>query len=429
MAGLVVSKAGQGGIIINVPTQFETIDHLAKVIIDDLTAGAGSGPNPHQDAIQLPATLKTLTNMVSGDFSALPAAIDDATQTLMDTANAAIQDTELAGGCFAHVETAGNQINETVKKSMQALDAFVNAADFTAAKAAMTPFAPNASTLAMGGVMQTMTNMEQFLATTSEMSTNGSVGAAISQLNDVAKNAGTLGAAGALATALASDVGLTAPPAINDAFAELQDGAAFKQAKSIAEGMKAVKNVIDMGSAYSGHMDDMNDIVWQEKPVQRTAAAGTYAGQIVMSISVDNAATGPHNIPPTDGEPGYVNIPGWTNPNTNTIEYFGTPDPASPGNFLPIAASLGDIQKELQTKAASIQNKIVASLAPIEELTSAIGLAVSSGNLPAALNSALPTAVKNAMAAAKTDVATNPHVDPPAPSGAPPDEGGAGRPK
>ena len=56
MAGLVVSKAGQGGIIINVPTQFETIDHLAKVIIDDLTAGAGSGPNPHQDAIQLPAT-------------------------------------------------------------------------------------------------------------------------------------------------------------------------------------------------------------------------------------------------------------------------------------------------------------------------------------------------------------------------------------
>ena len=124
-----------------------------------------------------------------------------------------------------------------------------------------------------------------------------------------------------------------------------------------------------------------------------------------------------------------MNIPGWTNPNTNTIEYFGTPDPASPGNFLPIAASLGDIQKELQTKAASIQNKIVASLAPIEELTSAIGLAVSSGNLPAALNSALPTAVKNAMAAAKTDVATNPHVDPPAPSGAPPDEGGAGRPK
>ena len=429
MAGLVVTKNGTGGITINIPLQFETIDHLAKVIIDDLTAGAGSGANPHQDAIQLPATLKTLTNMVSGDFSALPATIDATTQTLMDTAQAAVQDISSAGGVVAQVNAAGAQVNETVKKSMQALDAFVNAADFGAAVTAMTPFAPNASTLAMGGVMQTMTNMEQFLATTSEMSTNGSVGTAISQLNDVAKNAGTLGAAGALATALASDVGLTAPPAINDAFAELQDGAAFKQAKSIAEGMKAVKNVIDMGIAYSGHMDDMNDIVWQEKPVQRTAAAGTYAGQIVMSISVDNAATGPHNIPPTDGEPGYVNIPGWTNPNTNTIEYFGTPDPDNPGTFLPIAASLGNIQKELQTKAASIQNKIVASLAPIEELTSAIGLAVSSGNLPAALNSALPTAVKNAMAAAKTDVATNPHVDPPAPSGAPPDEGGAGRPK
>ena len=192
---------------------------------------------------------------------------------------------------------------------------------------AMTPFAPDASRLAMGGVMQTMTNMEQFLATTSEMSTNGSVGTAISQLNDIAKNAGTLGAAGALATAVASDIGLSAPPAINAAFAELQDGEAFGQVKSIAEGMKAVKNVIDMGRAYSGHMDDMNDIVWQERPVQRVATAGTYIGQTVMSISIDNAATGPHNIPPTDGEPGFVNIPGWTNPNTgaNRIHWYIRP--------------------------------------------------------------------------------------------------------
>ena len=148
---------------------------------------------------------------------------------------------------------------------MQALDAFVNAADFGAAVTAMTPFAPDASTLAMGGVMQTMTNMQQFLDTTNEMNTQGSVGTAIQQLNDIAKNAGTLGAAGALATALASDIGLTAPPAINDAFAELQDGEAFGKVKSIAESMKAVKNVIDMG-AISGHMDDMNDVVWQSTP-------------------------------------------------------------------------------------------------------------------------------------------------------------------
>lgn len=429
MAGLVVTKTGTGGITINIPLQFETIDHLAKVIIDDLTAGAGSGANPHADAIQLPATLKTLANDVSGTFSALPAAIDTATQTLMDTANAAIQDTELAGGCFAHVETAGNQINETVKKSMQALDAFVNAADFGAAVTAMTPFAPDASSLAMGGVMAGMTNMQQFLDTTNNMKTQGSVGTAIQQLNDIAKNAGTLGAAGSLATALASDIGLTAPPAINDAFAELQDGTAFNKVKSVAEGMKAVKNVIDMGAAISGHGDDMNDIVWQERPVQRTAAAGTYNGQTVMSIKIDQGANGPHNVPPTDGEPGYVNIPGWTNPNTGTVEYFGTVDPADNTKFLPIAASLGNIQKDLLTKASSIQSKIEASLAPIEELTSAIGLAVSSGNLPAALDSALSGAVKSAMAAAKTDVAANPHVDPAPPAGAPPDEGGEGRPK
>ena len=418
MAGLVVTKTGTGGITINIPLQFETIDHLAKVIIDDLTAGAGSGANPHQDAIQLPATLKTLANDVSGAFSALPATIDTATQTLMDTTQAAIQDVTSGAGVVAQVDAAGTQINETVKKSMQALDAFVNAADFGAAQTAMAPFAPNASTLAMGGVMQTMTNMQQFLDTTKQMNTQGSVGTAIQQLNDIAKNAGTLGAAGALATALASDIGLTAPPAINDAFAELEDGEAFGQVRAIAESMKAVKNVIDLG-AVSGHMDDMNDVVWQSTPTGPvTAASGTYQGQQVMQIACAQALA--NNLTPTDGEPGIVNVPGWTNPNTGATEYIGT---------TPIQDALGTIQKNLLTKASSIQSKISDSLAPIEELTSAIGLAVSSGNLPAALDSALSSAIKTKMAAAKTDVAANPHVDPTPPTGAPPDEGGAGRPK
>ena len=419
MAGLVVTKTGTGGITINIPLQFETIDHLAKVIIDDLTAGAGSGPNPHQDAIQLPATLKTLTDMVSGDFSALPATIDATTQTLMDTAQAAVQDVTNAAGVVAQVDASASNINETVKKSMQSLDAFVNAADFGAAQTAMAPFAPSAQTLLMGGVMQGMTNMQQFLDTTKQMNTQGSVGTAIQQLNDVAKNAGTLGAAGALATALASDVGLTAPPAINDAFAELQDGEAFGQVRSIAESMKAVKNVIDLG-AVSGHMDDMNDVVWQSTPIGPvTATSGTYSGQQVMRIKCDQALA--NGLTPTDGEVGYVHVPGWTNPNTGATEFIS--------GAAPIQDSLGAIQNNLLTKASSIQAKVVASLAPIEELTSAIGLAVSSGNLPAALDSALSGAVKSAMAAAKTDVAANPHVDPAPPAGAPPDEGGAGRPK
>ena len=419
MAGLVVTKTGTGGITINIPLQFETIDHLAKVIIDDLTAGAGSGPNPHQDAIQLPATLKTLTDMVSGDFSALPATIDATTQTLMDTAQAAVQDVTNAAGVVAQVDASASNINETVKKSMQSLDAFVNAADFGAAQTAMAPFAPSAQTLLMGGVMQGMTNMQQFLDTTKQMNTQGSVGTTIQQLNDVAKNAGTLGAAGALATALASDVGLTAPPAINDAFAELQDGEAFGQVRSIAESMKAVKNVIDLG-AVSGHMDDMNDVVWQSTPIGPvTATSGTYSGQQVMRIKCDQALA--NGLTPTDGEVGYVHVPGWTNPNTGATEFIS--------GAAPIQDSLGAIQNNLLTKASSIQAKVVASLAPIEELTSAIGLAVSSGNLPAALDGALSGAVKTAMAAAKADVAANPHVDPTPPAGAPPDEGGGGRPK
>ena len=417
MAGLVVSKAGQGGIIINVPTQFETIDHLAKVIIDDLTAGAGSGPNPHQDAIQLPETLKTLTDMVSGDFSALPAAIDDATQTLMDEANTALQSVTDGGALVASIADGASELNETVVAAMKQLDTLATSgtfADFQTAAAGAATF-PN---LEMGGVTDAFVAKQQFLKTTAGMNTQGVVGSAISQLNDVAKNAGTLGAAGSLATALASDIGLTAPPSINDAFAELQDGEAFNKVKSIAESMKAVKNVIDLGAA-SGHGDDLNDAIFQHTPALATAAAGTYAGQTVMQIALEKAAL--NGRTPTDGEVGKINIPGWVNPNTGVTEYIS--------GAATLQDSLGQIQTDLLSKAASIQNKIVDSLAPIEELTSAIGLAVSSGNLGSALENALPTAVKNAMAAAKTDVAANPHVDPAPPAGAPPDEGGAGRPK
>ena len=417
MAGLVVSKAGQGGIIINVPTQFETIDHLAKVIIDDLTAGAGSGPNPHQDAIQLPETLKTLTDMVSGDFSALPAAIDDATQTLMDEANTALQSVTDGGALVASIASGASELNETVVAAMKQLDTLATSgtfADFQTAAAGAATF-PN---LEMGGVTDAFVAKQQFLKTTAGMNTQGVVGSAISQLNDVAKNAGTLGAAGSLATALASDIGLAVPPSINDAFDELQDGEAFNKVKSIAESMKAVKNVIDLGAA-SGHGDDLNDAIFQHTPALATAAAGTYAGQTVMQIALEKAAL--NGRTPTDGEVGKINIPGWVNPNTGVTEYIS--------GAATLQDSLGQIQTDLLSKAASIQNKIVDSLAPIEELTSAIGLAVSSGNLGSALQNALPTAVKNAMAAAKTDVAANPHVDPAPPAGAPPDEGGAGRPK
>ena len=50
MAGIVVTKAGTGGIIINIPLQFESLDHMAKVITDGITASTAS------DALQLPAT-------------------------------------------------------------------------------------------------------------------------------------------------------------------------------------------------------------------------------------------------------------------------------------------------------------------------------------------------------------------------------------
>jgi len=413
MAGIVVTKAGTGGIIVNIPLQFETIDHLAKVIIDDLTAGAGTGANPHADAIQLPATLKALANDVTGAFSALPAVVTDATMTIMNTAQAAINDA--ASGLMPQVDFCAGQVNSTVVSSMQQLNAFAGAADFAAAKTAMAAFPP--PNLLMGGVVQSQVNLQKFMQMTDSMQGEGKVGAAVKQLNDIAKNAGTLGAMGNLAKAVASDIGMSAPPAINDAFALLQDGVANTQTQILAQSMKAVKDVLDI-PARSGRVDDLNDVIWQKPPVSRTAGGGTYNGQTVMSIILDNE--GGHSDVPTDGETMIVNIPGWTNPNTGSVEYI-------PGT--PLQDTMAGVETALLSKAEAVKTAIENSLAPIEELTSAIGLAASAGNLPAALNTALSSAIKTKMNAARTDIANNPHVDPTPPTGAPPDEGGGGRPK
>tara|TARA_R110002012_G_scaffold124106_3_gene274981 strand:- start:1853 stop:3106 length:1254 start_codon:yes stop_codon:yes gene_type:complete len=417
MAGIVVSKTGTGGITINIPLQFETIDHLAKVIIDDITAGGGTGPNPHQDAIQLPATLKTLANMTTGTFSALPAVVSDATMATMNAANTAINNAST--GLMPQIMAGATQVNGTVVSAMKQLNAFAGAADFGAAKTAMAAFPP--PNLLMGGVMEVISGFERFQNMTSGMQGEGNLGSAVSQLNSIAKNAGTLGACGNLATAIASDIGMSAPPAINAAFTLLEDGVANTQTQIIAQSMKAVKDVLDMSHS-SGRMDDLNDVIRQIAPVSRTAAGGTYSGQTVMSIELDNE-TG-HTLIPTDGErtggKTYVNIPGWTNPNTGLTEYI----PATK-----LVDSLTDVESTLLSKTNAIKSAIESSLAPIEELTSAIGLAASAGNLPAALNSALSSAVKTAMTNARADVSANPHVDPAPPAGAPPDEGGAGRPK
>ena len=153
MAGIVVSKSGTGGITINIPLQFETIDHLAKVIIDDITAGGGTGPNPHGEAIQLPATLKTLANMTTGSFSALPAVVSDATMNMMNQASAAIQNP--TNGLLPSIQDAATNLNGTVVAAMKQLDTLAGAADFgafqTAAAAAAT--FPN---LELGGVAQSM---------------------------------------------------------------------------------------------------------------------------------------------------------------------------------------------------------------------------------------------------------------------------------
>ncbi len=413
MAGIVVTKAGAGGIIVNIPLQFETIDHLAKVIIDDITAGAGTGANPHAEAIQLPATLKALASDVTGSFSALPAVVTDATMTIMNAANTAINNP--TSGLLPSIQDAATALNGTVVSSMQQLNAFAGAADFAAAKTAMSAFPP--PNLLLGGVTQAMSQLERFQNMTSGMQGEGNLGSAVKQLNDIAKNAGTIGAMGNLATAVASDIGMSAPPAINDAFALLQDGVANTQTQIIAQSMKAVKDVLDISHS-SGRLDDLNDAIWQAVPSLQTASAGTYSGQQVMQISLEQATI--NGYTPTDGQPGKVNIPGWTNPNTGATEYI----PATK-----ISESLAGVEAALLSKADAVKSAIENSLAPIEELTSAIGLAASAGNLPAALNTALSSAIKTKMNAARTDIASNPHVDPTPPTGAPPDEGGGGRPK
>ena len=68
-------------------------------------------------------------------------------------------------------------------------------------------------------------------------------------------------------------------------------------------------------------MDDINDVAYQLPPVQRTAASGTYS-RPNSYVNFDWNVSGRSYTIPTDGEPGFVNVPGWVNPNTGVTEYI-----------------------------------------------------------------------------------------------------------
>lgn len=410
MAGIVISKIGTGGITLNIPLQFDSIDHLTKVITDGITAATAS------EALKLPETLKTLASDISGSFSALPEVVSSDVLSSISDAHSAINDA--TSGLMSEIDSAMDVVQNTINTSMLQLDAIANAGTFAAAQAAMSS-AGTYPNLLMGGVLPAVANLQRFQQITQTMHPEGQMGGAIQQMNSIAKGAGAISAMSKLAGAIATDLGLPAPPDINDAFDLLQDGDVFNKTQSIAAGMKGVKAVLDIAHA-SGRLDDLNDAIFQETPSLVTAAAGTYAGQQVMQIGLQQAAL--NGYIPTDGEVGKLNIPGWVNPNTGLTEYL----PAGTS----ILDSLTGIENDLLSKTSAIKAAVESSLKPIEDLANAIGLAASSASLPAALGSSLSGAVKSAMSSAALDtLGAAADLPPPIPAGASAEEGGSGLPK
>ncbi len=416
MTGVVISKMGTGGITINIPLQFDSLDHLTRVITDGFTTSDIAG------SLQLPDSLKDLACVAGAGFSALPAVVSPETMLMMNMAQMAISGPI---GLNQQVSAASEQLNQTIEGSMRSLAEIAAAGTFEEAQEAMAQFAPDADgsgggfgSLMMGGVMPAMTEMQKFLSMSKSMQSEGPLGMAIDQMNSIAENAGMISAMGNLASAVASGCRMAQPTsAVDDAFDLLTDGVANTQTQILAQSMKAIQNVIEIPPA-SGRMDDLNDVVWQNTPQMGVAAAGTYAGKQVMQIHLEQAAM--NGLIPTDGEPGIVNIPGWLNPNSGLMEYI----PA-----VKLSESLGGAESSLLSKASSIKAAIDSALAPLEALASSVGLAAVSSNLPPALDLAIDAGMKALMSSASKDIMSSAAGEIPSSGqadGRPIEEGGSG---
>ena len=191
---------------------------------------------------------------------------------------------------------------------------------------------------------------QKFNDIANEMSSASSeLGGAIAAVKSISKNGMMLSAMGSLASGIASKCGLPAPPSMEDAFATIADGTCGQALNVLNSGMSAVNSIAQL-PPYSGHLDDMNEVVWQGLNFGTTGinlpflGGGTLEGGSVTTIPA----------------------PAWVNPNPHLGSTTGS-FPAGKSIGEAFTQAKADILKNVET----CQKQIEAALSPIMDLGNA----------------------------------------------------------
>ena len=368
MTGVVVSANGVGGITINIPIQFSVFTVGTRVITDGFTAADVASaidlPEALCDVLMQTAGLQTaqgvgsmLGNVMPTECQSFDAATGawstatgvDALATLDTTQKA------LDGKMQGFVGACTSAANSTMIAGMNQLIGIAAAGDIAGIQSACSAHAfPNP---ALGGVQQGAQELQKFTDIAKQMtSTQSELGGAMAAVKSITKNAMMISAMSALAGGIASKCGLPAPPSIEDAFGTLSNGTCGNALNVLNTGMSCVSAVANL-PAYSGQLDDINDVVWQNNSL------GT------AGINLPFAAAAGHcsSIP----------APAWVNPNP----HLGSTTGSFPAN-----KTLGEAFEEAKTAVCenveTCKKQIEASLAPISDLGNAACGSANAFSLP-----------------------------------------------
>jgi hypothetical protein len=278
----------------------------------------------------------------------------------MDEASEALSGS--VGSLQSFIDTCTETANDTIVSSMNALQDIGAATDIAGIQAAVAANAP--PNLVMGGVLPGAQQLQKFSDTAKSIKgSTGEVGNVVSQVTDIAKNATMLAAMGSLSQGIAKAAGLPPPPSMNVAFEGLTTGHIGQAMNVMHSGMSVVNSVASM-SPYSGQLDDINDLVWQES-----------FGPSGLSLPFAGIT---------------VPLPTWE----NTIPC---------GNLLtgqfPLGGSIGSMmemaKEQVLTKLAECNAAITAAMQPLTELGAAAAMIQQLGDLPDALRRNLSNEMMN----------------------------------
>jgi hypothetical protein len=190
------------------------------------------------------------------------------------------------------VNSCTGAANESMVASAKALAAIGGAGDIAAIQAAVSSFPPNTI---LGGVQQSAQQLQKFTDIAAKMkSTDSALGSAMAEVKNITNDALMLSAMGKLGQAIAMKCSLPAPPEMDDAFNCLSNGIVGDSLSVLNTGMSCVSAVANL-PAYSGQLDDINDLVFQGSSLGLTGIPTPFAAAAGFCTSVPAPAWTPSN--------------------------------------------------------------------------------------------------------------------------------------